>query len=80
MKREAGVPTGGAAEALRFRVAMSVTEVLILPGRGRDRAGYYLCPRCAVPLERDFAAFCDRCGQRLDWRGCRRARKIYPDP
>lgn len=28
---------------------------------------YAKCPRCRVPLERDFQSYCDRCGQALDW-------------
>lgn len=40
---------------------------------------YYLCPRCAVTLDREFQNYCDRCGQKLDWSGYRKARLIYPN-
>ena len=26
-----------------------------------------ICPRCQIALERDYQAFCDRCGQKLKW-------------
>lgn len=29
---------------------------------------YPLCPRCNCSLERDYMAYCDRCGQRLGWK------------
>ncbi len=28
---------------------------------------YPICPRCNISLEREFQAYCDRCGQCLDW-------------
>ena len=30
---------------------------------------YPVCPRCGLTLERDYQAFCDRCGQHLGWKG-----------
>lgn len=30
--------------------------------------GYYpVCPRCGSSFDREYTAFCDRCGQRLFW-------------
>jgi len=58
-----------------YRVPRPVTERVVFP----DCSGvpsYYECPRCGITLEREFAAFCDRCGQRLGWRGCREAKII----
>lgn len=58
-----------------YRVPRPVTERVVFP----DCSGapsYYVCPRCGITLEREFAAFCDRCGQRLGWRGCREAKII----
>lgn len=58
-----------------YRVPRPVTERVVFP----DCSGvpsYYVCPRCGITLEREFTAFCDRCGQRLDWRGCRDAKII----
>lgn len=56
-----------------YRVPMPVTEGLIL----RDGV-YYLCPRCRHTVEREHMAFCDRCGQKLDWRGYKKARLSCP--
>lgn len=67
----------GAVLALAsWRIPMTVTELKVLsncPGR----PAYYVCPRCGLTMEREFMAFCDRCGQRLDWHGCQRAKIVY---
>lgn len=34
---------------------------------------YPVCPRCDVSLEREYQAYCDRCGQALSWKGFRNA-------
>lgn len=31
-------------------------------------AGFPICPSCGITLEREYQSFCDRCGQRLDWK------------
>lgn len=59
-----------------YRRKMPVTEVRIFTSSLYGQTGYYVCPRCSVTLEREFMAFCDRCGQRLDWRGYRKAKRI----
>ncbi len=51
-----------------YRRAMAVTERVTY----RDHSSYFLCPRCHIPLAREFMAYCDRCGQKLSWRHCRR--------
>jgi len=61
-----------------YRQKMRVTEVLIISSALYGKTGYYVCPRCSITLEREFMAFCDRCGQRLDWKDYRKAKKIYP--
>jgi len=55
-----------------YRVKKLICEMVSL-----SDGKYYICPRCNVSLERDFQAFCDRCGQRLDWSGRRKARNIH---
>ena len=35
----------------------------------RNGEAYPVCPQCGLTLEREYQAFCDRCGQRLAWRG-----------
>lgn len=53
-----------AAEALRFREAMPVAAIVVY----RSQEAFPLCPRCGLPLEREYQNFCDRCGQKLGWR------------
>lgn len=54
-----------------YRSPMPVTQRIRYPD-----ALFYLCPGCRVALEREFMAFCDRCGQRLDWKQYRKAELI----
>ena len=61
-----------------YRQAMSVKEILVFASSEGD-AGYYVCPRCSITLDREFMAYCDRCGQRLGWHGYENARIIFPD-
>ena len=37
-----------------------------------------VCPRCKTTMEREYMAYCDRCGQCLDWRGLKKAQVVYP--
>ncbi len=56
---------------LRYRLPMLVTESYSYIGTERYdlcTEQFYICPRCRIPLERDYQTYCDRCGQRLDWR------------
>lgn len=45
-----------------YRVPMAVTQLRVYSWKL-----YYICPRCGITLEREFMAYCDRCGQCLDW-------------
>ena len=58
-------------ENASYRRPMSVTQRLIVSVRTKD--GYFLCPRCKITLDREFVSYCDRCGQRLDWRNYKKA-------
>ena len=40
---------------------------------------YPVCPQCQMTLEREYQAFCDRCGQRLNWRRYSEAEIILPN-
>lgn len=62
------------ALAVSYRVEMRISKVMRFPGG----YGAYVCPRCSVTLDKDFQAFCDRCGQKLNWNGCRKAAVIFP--
>ena len=54
-----------------YRLQMPVTEVMVFP----DGNGYYICPRCHITVEREFMAFCDRCGQHLEWKYYKKSQK-----
>lgn len=63
-----------AARALAFRIPMPVTAVRVFSGAG---AAYPVCPQCHRTFEREYQAYCDRCGQCLSWKMFRRARVIF---
>lgn len=50
--------------AINYRVQMPIRDSWIAPGGTR----YYICPRCHIPLDREYQAYCDRCGQHLGWK------------
>lgn len=52
------------AYAVSYRIAIPVTKVVKYPSRG---CCYPLCPRCKMSMEREYANYCDRCGQKLSW-------------
>lgn len=54
---------GAPEEELAFRLPLAVEELVLY----RSGEAYPLCPKCGVPLDREYQHFCDRCGQRLDW-------------
>lgn len=49
--------------AFQFRIPKSVTQTRVY-ARGYC---YPVCPSCRSSLDREYMAFCDRCGQRLAW-------------
>lgn len=64
---------------MTYRVPMMVDEAILYRKAFEDDI-YYCCPRCQNTLERDFAAYCDRCGQCLDWSEYRKAKRTYHRP
>ena len=58
--------------ALGYRQPMEVRELVRYGSGGL----FPVCPRCGSAMEREYQGYCDRCGQRLNWRGLRRARII----
>ena len=49
--------------AISYRIPMMITDsCTYLCGDS-----YAKCPRCLAPVDRDFQAYCDRCGQALNW-------------
>ena len=57
-----------------YRTELLIKEVLVFP----NGYAYYICPRCGITLEREFMAYCDRCGQHLGWKGYKKAKVVYP--
>ena len=57
-----------AVTAEGYRAPMTVTQL-----RRYGSAYYYVCPRCKITLDREFMAYCDRCGQCLNWKNYRKA-------
>ena len=62
------------ADAVSYRIPLPVTRVIAY-----SKTTYPICPRCAISLEREYMAFCDRCGQRLNWNFFEHAKVIYPN-
>ena len=61
---------------LSYRIAMPVTSILKLPLCGDGFTTFPICPRCNSTMEWEYQAFCDRCGQKLDWADFRHAKVI----
>ena len=59
---------------MTYRMPMVVKEMVSFYHFPEDNV-YYRCPRCQELLPREFVAYCDRCGQCLDWRDYRKAKR-----
>ena len=57
-----------AGEEFSYRVAMPVIHYREAPLFQGGHTMFPVCPRCPNSLEREYQAFCDRCGQALLWR------------
>lgn len=66
-------------EQLLYRYPMSVGEIHIFP-RCHEAPAYPVCPRCGKTMECEYAAFCSRCGQNLDWKRYQYAKIVYVEP
>ena len=53
-----------------YRLPMQVTHLRMF-----RNTSYFICPRCATTIEREYMAYCDRCGQCLCWKHLRKAVK-----
>lgn len=58
--------------ARSYRVPMPVREALSF----FNGDIYPLCPQCRETIDRDYQRYCDRCGQRLNWKKYREARMV----
>lgn len=59
--------------ALLYRKAMKVKEVTIF----KNGDFFPICPHCKMTIEREYQAYCDRCGQKLKWKKYGEAKLIY---
>ena len=52
------------SEEAAYRLPCSVREIRVFS----NGDSYPVCPKCNMTLEREYMNFCDRCGQKLDWK------------
>ena len=57
-----------------YRCPMTVGEYVLYQSAFYKESAYYICPRCDVTLDREYQTFCDRCGQRLNWKDTQNAK------
>ena len=48
---------------MKTRQELLVTNAIVFENMTR----YVVCPNCKTTMDRDFQAYCDRCGQKLKW-------------
>ena len=63
-------------DAISYRIAMRVRCVKFFA----DSGSYPVCPRCQATMEREYTAYCDRCGQHLSWEAFEKAYRIIAAP
>lgn len=52
--------------AVSYRIPRQVTKCRTYR-KGSQSTSYPVCPRCGICMEREYMAFCNRCGQKLAW-------------
>ena len=62
-------------DAVSYRLPRPVTKVIRLSSEGYC---FPVCPRCEISMDREYVGFCDRCGQRLDWKRLNNAEIVFP--
>ena len=65
-------------QELSFREPMPVTQIRYFR-YPYGVTGFPVCPQCGVTMEREYQSFCDRCGQRLEWKDFHKAAIILPE-
>ena len=69
MKENTGTELFTISVAESYRQPMNVTEIHLCG----DSTAYPVCPRCRITIEREYQAYCDRCGQALSWKAYHKA-------
>ena len=62
-------------DAVSYRMPRFVTKVIQFSS---EEYCFPICPRCEISIDREYVSFCDRCGQRLDWRRLDDAEIVFP--
>ena len=63
-----------------FRSPMPVTQIRCFRySYPYGLTGFPVCPQCGTTIEREYQAYCDRCGQCLDWKDFSKATVILPE-
>lgn len=60
-------------KAMSYRKAVKIKEVAVF----RNGSSFPVCPQCKQTLEREYQAYCDRCGQKLTWKKYNKAKLVY---
>ena len=74
VKRKRSLKERIAEDAVTYRTPMEITRILQYPSGDT----YPICPRCEIPVEREYMLFCDRCGQKLNWSKLKNAIVVFP--
>ena len=61
-----------------YREPMPVTHIRCING-SLGLVGFPVCPCCGITMDREYLTYCDRCGQRLDWKNFSKATIILPE-
>lgn len=56
--------------------AKQVTKIFCDSKLG-DNGYFPICPNCNMTLEREYQAYCDRCGAKLSWKNYNKAEIVY---
>lgn len=65
-------------EALAFRAPLRVSAVRAMKLYS-GLTTFPVCPRCQRTMDREYQAYCDRCGQALSWKYFNKAIVILSD-
>ena len=63
---------------ISFREPMPVTHIRRFY-QHLGTTSFPICPRCGITMEREYQSYCDRCGQRLDWKNLSKAILVSPE-
>ena len=62
-------------QQLAYRLPMQVTAARLFRFQSGETT-FPICPRCGCTFEREYQAYCDRCGQMLSWKKYKNATVI----